>query len=66
MTLAVAASEIERQLAAVGGGRSLFPLAISVFQHAIPTHIRPQVLDLALRGLIAMMVAMKLATLLWR
>jgi hypothetical protein len=37
------------------------------FRHAIPTHIRPQVRDLALRGLVALMVAVELTTLLrWR
>jgi hypothetical protein len=36
-----------------------------MFQHAIPTHIRPQVRDLALRGLVAMMIAVELTTLLW-
>jgi hypothetical protein len=35
------------------------------FRHAIPTHIRPQVRDLALRGLVAMMIAVELTTLLW-
>jgi hypothetical protein len=35
------------------------------FRHAIPTHIRPQVRDLALRRLVALMVAVELATLLW-
>ena len=54
-----------------GGKRRLgletasFLLAISMFQHAIPTHIRPQVRDLALRGLVAMMIAVELTTLLW-
>jgi hypothetical protein len=48
-------------------GTALFLLAVSTLQHAIPTHIRPQVRDLALRGLVAMMVAVKLTTLLrWR
>jgi hypothetical protein len=35
------------------------------FRHAIPTHIRPQVRDLALRGLVALMVAVELTALLW-
>jgi hypothetical protein len=35
------------------------------FRHAIPTHIGPQVRDLALRGLVALMVAVELTTLLW-
>ena len=35
------------------------------FRHAIPTHIRPQVRDLALRGLVALMVAVEFTTRLW-
>ena len=54
------------QLAAGGAERSLFPLAVPVFQHTIPTHIRPQVLNFSVRGLVAMMVAMEFTTLLWR
>ena len=49
----------------LGLGTASFLLAISMFQHAIPTHIRPQVRDLALRGLAAMMIAVELTTLLW-
>ena len=49
----------------LGLGTASFLLAISMFQHAIPTHIRPQVRDLALRGLVAMMIAVELTTLLW-
>jgi hypothetical protein len=50
--------------AAPDGERSLFPLSVSVLQHAIPAHIRSQVLDFAVRGLVAMMVAMEFTTLL--
>jgi hypothetical protein len=49
----------------LGLGTASFLLAISMFQHAIPTHIRPQVRDLALRGLVALMVAVEITTLLW-
>jgi hypothetical protein len=49
----------------LGLGTASFLLAISMFQHAIPTHIRPQVRDLALCGLVAMMIAVELTTLLW-
>ena len=49
----------------LGLGTASFLLAISMFQHAIPTLIRPQVRDLALRGLVAMMIAVELTTLLW-
>jgi hypothetical protein len=48
----------------LGLGTASLLLAISIFQCAIPTHIRPQFRDLALRGLVAMMVAMELTTLL--
>ena len=65
ITLAGQHPESSGQLTAGRGERSLCPLAVSVFQHAIPTHIRPQVLNFPVRSLVAMMVAMELTTLLW-
>ena len=40
--------------------------AISMCWHAIPAHIRSQARNLALRGLVTVVIAMKLTTLLWR
>jgi hypothetical protein len=40
--------------------------ALSRYWHAIPAHIPSQGRNLPLRGFVTMMIAMELATLLWR
>jgi alkanesulfonate monooxygenase SsuD/methylene tetrahydromethanopterin reductase-like flavin-dependent oxidoreductase (luciferase family) len=50
----------------LGSKRHFREVAVLICRHAIPAHTGSQARNFALRGLVAMMVAMELTTLLWR